>query len=222
MTFNLIDFVIWLFAVIVAITIHEAAHAWMSDKLGDPNPRLKGRLSLNPLSHYDPIGTSMLLITAFLRAINIPVFVFGWAKPVEVDIYNLKNPKRDSTLISLAGPLANILLCIFLSLILYLTKNPFSPFNLIAITIQTLIFVNISLAVFNLIPIHPLDGAKVLVGLLPEKDSQKVDLFLRRYGTILLLFLIFWPIKGSSPLSIIISPVINFLIKVFIPSNPIF
>ena len=86
---------IWILAFVVAITIHEASHAWMADRLGDPTARLMGRLSLNPLVHYDPVGTTLLLALSIMRALGAPVIPFGWAKPVEFDSYNLKNPHAD-------------------------------------------------------------------------------------------------------------------------------
>jgi Zn-dependent protease len=219
MTFNPIDLAVWLFAVIVAITIHEAAHAWMSFRLGDPTAKVDGRMSLNPLKHYDPIGTSMLFFTAILRAMNVPIFVFGWAKPVMVDSYNLKNPRKDSALISLSGPAANILLAIALSILTRIFGGPFSPYNFILSFIYTSIFVNVSLAIFNLIPVHPLDGGKVLVGILPPKESYEADIFLRRYGTIMLVMLIFPIFGGSSLLTIIISPIINILLNLLLPGS---
>ena len=104
----------WLLAVTVAITIHEAAHAWVADRLGDPTARLLGRLTLNPIAHYDPIGTTMLIATALMRAIGLPVIPFGWAKPVPFDPYNLQKPRRDACFIALAGPVSNMILATLL------------------------------------------------------------------------------------------------------------
>src|SRR3972149_9102924 len=191
-------FVIWIAALLIAITIHEFAHAWMADRLGDPTPRMQKRLTLNPLAHLDPIGTVMLLI-----------FRFGWGKPVQFDPYNLENPRRDAALISFAGPLSNLILALLLSLIARITLSPvlFLPF----------IFLNVALAVFNLIPIHPLDGGKILVGLLPQEGAHEFDRFLNRYGIILLIFLVFPVFGGASPVSLIISPVINFILNLLLP-----
>lgn len=212
------ELISWIAAFIVAITIHESAHAWMADKLGDPTARLMGRLSLNPLVHYDPIGTTMLLMLVFMRAVlNIPVIPFGWAKPVVFDPYNLKNPRRDSALISFAGPSANILLAVILSILLRISPG----ISTLIILFTPIITLNVVLAIFNLIPIHPLDGGKIFVGLLPEKDAYEADLFLKRYGMIILIFLIFPTFGGSSPLFSVLSPIISFILNLLIPGNPL-
>lgn len=210
------EFLAWLLAFLIAITIHEAAHAWMADRLGDPTARMMGRLSLNPIVHYDPVGTTILLVLVFMRAVlHIPVIPFGWAKPVMFDPYNLKNPRRDSALISLAGPVSNLLFASLLSILLYVSSSV-----LLTAFLSPIIMLNVVLAIFNLIPIHPLDGGKILVGILPEKDAHEADLFLRRYGTLILFFLIF-PINGTSPISYVIYPVVNLLLGILIPGNPL-
>ncbi len=213
----------WILAFVVAITVHEAAHAWMADKLGDPTARLMGRLSLNPLVHYDMVGTTLLLVLTFMRAIGIPVIPFGWAKPVQFDPYNLRNPRRDAGLISLAGPGSNMILAILLSLILRIPFSAFSPVYPILLSLLVpIIILNVSLALFNIIPINPLDGGKIFIGFLPEKEARDAEVFLRRYGIIILFFLIFPTIRGESPLSLVFSPVINFIIKLLIPGTGIF
>jgi Zn-dependent protease len=203
------DLIYWLIAFTLAITFHEAAHAWMANRLGDPTPRLMGRLSLNPIVHYDPIGTTLLII---LVIIGSP-FPFGWAKPVQFDPYNLKNPRRDSALISLAGPVTNLILAVAASILLHLL--PSSQFSVLLATIITL---NLVLALFNLIPIHPLDGGKIFIGLLPEDQARDADIFLQRYGMIL-LFLLIIPWGGSSPLSLVFSPIMRFLLGILLPGN---
>lgn len=205
----------WILAFIAAITVHEAAHAWMSDRLGDPTARLMGRLSLNPLVHYDPVGTTMLLILVVLKALGFPVIPFGWAKPVQFDPYNLKNPRRDAAVISLAGPASNIILAVILSLILRLLF----PVGFIAGLLTPTIVLSTVLAIFNLVPIHPLDGGKIFIGLLPEKEAYEADLFLKRYGIIILFFLIFPTLGGSSPIFTVLSPVINFILSILLPGN---
>ncbi len=191
-------------SLLIVITVHEAAHAWMANYLGDPTARLMGRLSLNPLVHLDPMGTLVFIITA------IAGFPFGWGKPVPYDAYNLKNPKRDAALISLAGPASNLILASILSLVFRFYPLPI---------LEPLISLNVALAVFNLVPIHPLDGGKILVALLPEGEGRQYDLFLNRYGVFILLFLIFPIVNGQSLISIIISPLINFLLAIFLPGQ---
>lgn len=197
---NPLGFIFWLIALIIAITIHEFAHAWTAERLGDPTPRLMGRLTLNPLAHLDPIGTIMLLIARF-----------GWGKPVQFDPFNLRHPRRDSALISLAGPVSNILLAIACSILMRL----FIAFPLIGL-LQPLIILNVVLAVFNLIPIHPLDGFKIVGGVLPEEYARQWA-ELESYGMIFLIFLIL-PLGRVSPMSQIISPIINFLVGVLLPA----
>jgi Zn-dependent protease len=182
----------------------------MSDRLGDPTARLMGRLSLNPLVHYDPIGTTLLLGLSIMRALGAPVIPFGWAKPVEFDPYNLKNPRRDSALISFAGPASNLIIALIVSLIGRI--NP-----LLSLIAVPFIILNVSLAIFNLVPIHPLDGGKILVGILPKKYAYEVESFLSRFGTLLLIFLIFPSFGGSSLISQFISPVINLFLVLLIP-----
>ena len=217
MTILSILFLILAFA--ITITVHEAAHAWMADRLGDPTAKLSGRLSLNPLVHYDPAGTTLLIITTILFAKGYLPFPFGWAKPVPFDPYNLKNPQRDSALISFAGPGANLILAVILSILFRLITSPFSFFSFLLGILPIFILLNISLAVFNLIPIHPLDGGKILVGLLPAKKAREVDIFLNRFGFIILIGLIF-PIFGKEPLiNVIIFPIIKILQSILIPGN---
>ncbi len=167
------------------------------------------------------MGTTLLLFLVILRSFGYPVIPFGWAKPVQFDPYNLKSPKRDAALISFAGPLSNLLLAAILSLFVQLvsaTQSPLSlPFLIATLLIPT-IALNVVLAIFNLIPVHPLDGGKILVGLLPEKDSRKVDMFLRRYGIMILVLLIF-PFRGSSAVSVLITPIISAILGVLLPSS---
>lgn len=211
---NPLAFFFWLGALVVAITIHEFAHAWTADRLGDPTPRLQGRLTLNPLAHLDPIGTLMLLVARF-----------GWGKPVQFDPFNLRNPRRDSAIISLAGPVSNLILATIASLLLNILftvrVSLFTvPFLGIIIYLMTnflplLITMNVILAVFNLVPVHPLDGFKIVGGILP-KEYARQWYELEPYGMIFLIFLVFPLLGPTAPISRIISPVINFLINIFL------
>lgn len=196
-----LSFVLWALALVIAITIHEFAHAWTAVRLGDPTPKLQGRLTLNPLSHLDPVGTIMLLF-----------FRFGWGKPVQFDPYNLQNPRRDAAVISLAGPVSNLILATILSLIVNLV---YSPLTTLLIPI---IYLNVVLAVFNLIPMHPLDGGKILVGLMPKEQAKDIDVFMNKYGMIILLFLIFPFFGSTSPIFSFLTPIINFILSVLLPS----
>ncbi len=206
-------FVLGIIGFAFAVIVHEVAHGFLADKLGDPTARLLGRLTLNPIPHIDIYGTIIVPLLLFL--FNSP-FLFGWAKPVPVDPYNLKNPKKDSAIISLAGPAANIVFAIALSFSLRILLKifPSAPFFGL---FYNLIGINIVLAIFNLLPIYPLDGEKILVGILPEKSARKFSAFMSRYGYIL-LFLMVFPLFGNSSLIFpIINPVIDFLLRILIP-----
>ncbi len=191
---------IWLIALVIAVTVHEFAHAATAEYLGDPTPRLRGRLTLNPLAHLDPLGTIALLLVRF-----------GWGKPVPFDPFNLTNPKRDGAIISVAGPASNILLAVVLAVIVHLF-----PTSILSIILVPTIELNIILAIFNLIPIHPLDGGKILIGLLPNDLAFRWDEILNQYGLILLLILIF-PLGNNSLVGYLISPIINVILNILLP-----
>ncbi len=216
---NPLGFLYYLVALVVAITIHEFAHAYAAERLGDPTPRLMGRLTLNPLAHLDPLGTIMLLIARF-----------GWGKPVQFDPFNLRNPRRDSAIISLAGPVSNILLaiiCAVLMQILFAFRLPLFSNSIIGLFVywfigllQPVIILNVILAIFNLVPIHPLDGFKIVGGILPEQYTRQWQ-ELEPYGMIFLIFLIFPIFGNSSPIHNIISPIINFILSLLLPTAPL-
>ena len=171
---------------IMSVVAHEVSHGFAAEKLGDPTARLAGRLSLNPVSHIDPIGS--ILVPAFL-AISHAGFIFGWAKPVPYNPYNLKNQKWGPAIVAVAGPLANLFIALVFGLIIrsYGVALP-SAFLDISIYI---VFINILLAIFNLIPIPPLDGSKILFAFIPYKYTHMMD-FLQRYSFFILLFIIFF------------------------------
>ena len=197
---------------IISIGIHEFAHAFAADRLGDATARVAGRLTLNPLAHIDPIGSVILPLGLLLfSAVSGVNFVFGWGKPTPFDPYNLKNPRRDAAIISIAGPISNILLAIAVSILVRFTPYVFSVFLIPLIT------TNIGLAIFNLIPVGPLDGQKILFGILPRDLAYEFQAIMNRYGVLILIFLIF-PIFGNeAPISSIMTPAIKFLSHLLIP-----
>ncbi|HCS78511.1 TPA: site-2 protease family protein [Patescibacteria group bacterium] len=219
LTLEIFSFIVGFLAIVVAITVHEFAHAFLADRLGDPTPRLQGRLTLNPLAHLDPIGTLLLLIARF-----------GWGKPVQFDPFNLRNPRRDAALISIAGPISNLLLATAASIVLRVLLG--LQYSVIAHTTETigiiaailisflnsLIYMNVVLAIFNLIPIHPLDGFKIVGGFL--NPSQAREWYsLERYGFIFLILLIFPMFGNTAPISYILSPALKIILSILLPSS---
>jgi Zn-dependent protease len=174
---------------ILALSFHEFAHAYVAYKLGDDTPYLQGRVTLNPLAHLDPIGTLLLLVAGF-----------GWGKPVITNPYNLQNYKRDVALISFAGPAVNFLLAIFSSILLNVVFTQFGP---ISSFLSLFAYFNILLGVFNLLPIAPLDGFKVVMGVLPDSLVPQW-MQLERFGLFILLGLLL-----TDAIPVIISPVIS-------------
>ncbi|MFC2163412.1 site-2 protease family protein [Acidobacteriota bacterium] len=188
--------IISLFTVLFAITIHEASHGWAAYKMGDPTAHALGRVTLNPIAHIDPIGT--ILLPVILIVMGAPPF--GWAKPVPVNPFNLRNPRRDNLLISAAGPISNFSVALIAFILLQVLKlaNPDilimrggtpSLGNGLFLILYYTILINVILAVFNLIPIPPLDGSGVLMGLISEEAAAKYEQ-IRPYGFIILILLI--------------------------------
>lgn len=199
-----VAFILIAVILVAAIALHEFAHAWTADRLGDPTPRMQGRVTLNPLAHLDPFGTIMLLLIGF-----------GWGKPVQFDPYNLRNPVRDTAIIAAAGPISNLLFALALVIVIPVMINlvpSIGPFLYLVLSMG--VFYNCMLAIFNLLPIHPLDGGKILSSFLPATTAIEYDRFMYRYGNLVLLALII-PWNGMSPLSAIIMPPITILSQVF-------
>lgn len=210
--FSLPDLIATGIALLIAIDVHEFSHAWMAYRLGDPTAKNMGRLTLNPLAHLDPLGTLMLLVARF-----------GWGKPVPFNPYNLRNgPQAGMAMVSFAGPLANLFTASLFAILLRLdwiavsSGGRFipSPFEVVI----TVIFINVVLAVFNLLPIAPLDGFKVAVGLLPSRWAYPLSR-LEYYGPLILILLI---LSGSlfqiNILSMVLGPIIRVVISLLLGS----
>ncbi len=196
---------VWSLPVLFAITVHEAAHGWVARRLDDPTAMMLGRLTLNPLKHIDPVGTVLVPLLMLLFS----PFIFGWAKPVPVTWENLKHPKRDMALVAVAGPLSNLLMALFWVLVLRIGIgiNPELPWlgTYLFYAGQAGIVINLVLMVLNLLPLPPLDGGRVLSGLLPGPWSWQLDR-IEPYGLPILLLLLL-----SGALGNILGPVIEVL-----------
>lgn len=197
---NLLDIIAGIPGLIIAMVIHEYAHARTADALGDPTPRMMGRLTLNPAAHIDPIGLIMLFLVRF-----------GWAKPVIIDARHFKNPRRDDILVSLAGPVANLVTA-FLTLVVLLAYHQVAGRPSVGMyqVLQLIIIYNINFAIFNLIPLPPLDGSHVLAQLLPGRLAYEYAR-LERYSFLILIVLIMTPILGM-----IFIPLQRFIWSVFL------
>jgi Zn-dependent protease len=193
---------------IFSLSVHEAAHALTADRLGDHTARLQGRISLNPAVHIDPVGTILFPLMGML--FNFPIL--GWAKPVPVSVRGLQHPRRDLLLIAAAGPASNIVLAFFASIALRLLRGGLSPVSGLEIgqplfeIAREAFQINLVLAVFNMIPVPPLDGGNVLSSLLPPRQSYQFDTTIRPYG-----WLILYGLMLTGALRWIIGPPLNIL-----------
>lgn len=182
---------------LLAISLHEAAHGWAADKLGDATARMLGRLTANPIKHIDPVGT--LLIPVTLLIISQGSFAFGWAKPVPVDVRNFKNPQKDMALVALAGPMANLAMAV-LWILLLLFSIKILPQGYLASLLGGMaeigVMFNLIFMTLNLLPIPPLDGGRVLSGVLPQNQAivfNKIE----PYGMWIIIFLLISGILGK-------------------------
>jgi Zn-dependent protease len=210
---------------LLSLSVHESAHAWTADRLGDPTARYLGRVSLNPLVHADPVGTILLPIIGLFSGL-----MFGWAKPVPVNLSRLRNPARDHMLVAAAGPVSNFMMAGILFVVLmiaisisadgasalYQVANyDFSPGNSILLPLTAFayygIIINLVLGVFNLIPIAPLDGAAVLSGFLPRALASAFN-EIQSYGFVLLIALLVLGVPAKLYL-----PVISFVLSLLLP-----
>lgn len=181
---------------IISLTVHEAAHAWTANWLGDSTARLLGRLSLNPLVHIDPIGTIVFPLIAIVTGVPL----IGWAKPVPVDMRNLREPKRDFAIVAVAGPVSNVLMAaaggVAMAGLFGEAREAIQMGNMFAFGLFYFVLINVLLAVFNMIPIPPLDGGNVLIGILPDRLGALVEQ-LRSWGFVLLYVLLLSGVVGS-------------------------
>ncbi len=224
MTPRIVEIIYQIIAFLFAISVHESAHAWTASRCGDPTARMLGRISLNPIHHIDPIGTIVMPVVAAITGVPL----LGWAKPTPVDPRNFSNPMRDDILVSVAGPVSNFIVAtgallllggislssatgrvVIMGLLTGFSGAPDSMLTPVAVLLFELMIINIVLAVFNLIPVPPLDGSHVLRHFLPESVLLVYD----RIGIFALLALVF---LGGGLLSRLIRPFIHFYLSILV------
>jgi Zn-dependent protease len=196
--------------ILLALTFHEYMHGWAAYKMGDPTAKMAGRLTMNPIAHLDPIGTLMLFLVHF-----------GWAKPVPVDPRYFRNQKRDMLIVAAAGPLANMVLALLSGLLVRLFRDGqfnFLPLSIIQPVYMMIILslqINLALAIFNLVPIPPLDGSKILMGLVPPRYEAQVEWLERYGGYFLMAIILIGMVTNVSILGVFINPFVNFFSHLF-------
>jgi len=210
---NLTSLLLSIPPILFALSFHEYAHGWMANRLGDPTAKNEGRLTLNPLAHLDPLGTLMIVILHF-----------GWAKPVPVNPYNLADPKKDMLKIALAGPVSNVLMAAATGMLIRLMQGmgmrvDNSFFGFFQYMLYFLVMINLVLAIFNMIPVPPLDGSKILFGLLPTEYEESFLRYESKGPIILLGLVIVNNFFGIPIFSTLISPFVTFFSRIFVGRN---
>lgn len=204
------EVMVWVIPVLFAVTLHEVAHGWVANLLGDRTAYMMGRLTLNPIKHIDMVGTVIVPVMCLL----LGGFVFGWAKPVPVSWRNLKKPRRDAALVAVAGPMSNFLMAIFWAIIakigITLYQQGFSPAIFLGYVGHAGIAINLMLMILNLVPIPPLDGSRVVSSLLPPQLARSYDA-IEPYGFMILITLIV-----TNILSFILMPPLEWIQTVMI------
>ncbi|HLV80718.1 MAG TPA: site-2 protease family protein [Chthonomonadaceae bacterium] len=185
--FNPKTFLIEIIVLILSIALHEFGHAFSADRLGDDTPRQQGRVTLWPDKHFEPVGFLMMVVTVLVG------FGLGWGKPVQVNERNFRHPSRDMIIVTICGPLMNLLLALIAGLLL--RTVPLAGYSYLFAS--SFLFINLALMFFNLIPIPPLDGSKVLYGLLPFDLAARYERFMGQFGLILLLLILFTGVVGQ-------------------------
>ncbi|MFN7015831.1 MAG: site-2 protease family protein [Fimbriimonadales bacterium] len=206
--------IIWIMAVLLSIAVHEYAHAKYADWAGDPTPRRQGRVTPNPLAHLDPLGTLLIIFMAFSG------YGIGWGKPVPVNPGYFRSPRRDWVMCAFVGPLSNIVLAVLFAIpirILQASDAPL-PDNVFIEFVYVMVYANIGLALFNLIPLHPLDGSKVLSGFLPDVFDRRYWNFQMVYGPMILLgSILILPLIGlPNPLRVVLLPAREFFVDLLL------
>jgi Zn-dependent protease len=202
---------------LVGLPIHEFSHALAAYRLGDGTAKMFGRLTLNPIAHFDPVGGSLLALTFIGSAITGTPIGFGWAKPTPINPLNLGNGRHGEAIVAAAGPISNLVLAALAALPLrFILLDPLADLHSLPIQILSLfIQINLLLMIFNLIPIPPLDGSKVMFSFMDRRTEYQIRPILEQYGFIILIAILFLP-PGNSIGSRIISPIINGLFHVLV------